>query len=391
MNGVLIGLVSATAGSHVLQPWAAVITGSISGFVIVYWKKAIQIFGFDDPLSATAVHIGGGLTSIICTALFRIDKGLVYGGYKFFGVQMLGMISIVIVSLLTSLLLCFILETTVGLRVDIFSGYLDVQENRQNVSETLNIAVTVRTPTTNAWLWHFHKFLEKRLSFEHLDFLVACNRLINKIDYFEEKYGVGVFMEKDKEDIILKDRDSLIDLYLTPASDYVVNVSHARLQFFKKEKRRLKPFELKTVLLEVYVEILRMLQIPFTEWLREYWQTIQIKKENKKKLSRISFDINSDAANSDGKRVSVGSSKDNSKYRKVYHVGDNYKIEWRVVRYSARENCWCLWCLHKKSARQSMIDDGMRSSRPSIVLPHGIPKQFNRINQKESFIQATEC
>eukprot|EP01084_Bolivina_argentea_P200591 343007_1 len=69
VNGVLIGLVSATTGSHLLQPWAAVITGAISGIVIVYWKQMIKNFGFDDPLSATAVHIGGGLVSCICLGL----------------------------------------------------------------------------------------------------------------------------------------------------------------------------------------------------------------------------------------------------------------------------------------------------------------------------------
>eukprot|EP01084_Bolivina_argentea_P200590 343003_1 len=247
VNGVLIGLVSATTGSHLLQPWAAVITGAISGIVIVYWKQMIKNFGFDDPLSATAVHIGGGLVSCICLGLFRIDKGLVYGKFQFFGIQCLGLVIIILVSLISSLLLCFILETTVGLRVDIFSGYLDVEENRNNVSETLNIAVTVRTPTTNAWLWHFHKFLEKRLSFEQLDFLVACTRLINKIEYFEEKYGIGVFMENEKEEIILRDRDALIDLYLDTSSDYVVNVSHAKLQFFKKEKKTQKKVKKKKI------------------------------------------------------------------------------------------------------------------------------------------------
>ena len=63
VNGVLIGLVSATSGAHLLQPWAAVVTGAISGFVIVNWK-ALHKFGYDDPLSATAVHIGGGIVSI---------------------------------------------------------------------------------------------------------------------------------------------------------------------------------------------------------------------------------------------------------------------------------------------------------------------------------------
>merc|ERR1712013_373940 len=175
----------------------------------------------------------------------------------------------------SSFVFCFVLETTVGLRVDIFSGYLDVAENRANVSETLNIAVTVRTPTTNAWLWHFHCFLEKRLSFEHLDFLVAANRLITKIDYFMANYAkageLDGALEADKEELLLRDRDSLIDLYLTTSSDYVVNVSSKQLKFFAKERNHLLPLQLRAVVLEVYVEVLRMLQIPFTEFVREYY------------------------------------------------------------------------------------------------------------------------
>ena len=49
----------------------------------------------------------------------------------------------IVVSLLTSLILCFVLETTVGLKVDI-RGYLDIEEN-DRMYQTLNIAVTVYT------------------------------------------------------------------------------------------------------------------------------------------------------------------------------------------------------------------------------------------------------
>ena len=125
-----------------------------------------------------------------------------------------------------------------------------------------------------------------------------------------------------------------------------------------------------------------MLQIPFSEWLREYWQCIQLKTENRKKLNkmaRVSFD-----ANSDNQSVNTGEMEDNSKYRKVYHVREDFKIEWRVIRYNARDNCWCLWFLQKKGDRAALRNDGIRSSRPSIVLPQGIPNKF-RVT-RESFI-----
>ena len=396
VNGVLIGLVAATGGAHAMQPWAAVLTGSISGVVIVCWKRTAFRFGFDDPLSATAVHIGGGIVAVVCTGLFHLERGLVYGtdGGVFFGIQILGCFTIIALSLCSALAFCFILETTVGLRVDIFSGYLDSAENRSNVQETLNIAVTVRTPTTNAWLWHFHRFLEKRLSFEHLDFLVATNRLISKIDYFENKYGTGGNMDADKEELLLRDRDSLIDLYLVKTSDYVVNISHAKLPFFEKERNNLQAFQLKSVLMEVYLEVLRMLQIPFTEWMHEYWERVQLKQKEQSRRSslirRFSETSISEASASDSTDVN------NSKYRKVYHVGDNYKIVWRIVRYSSTENCWCcLWIcrLFQNEIRvqeQVLKDEFTRPSRitaarPSIVLPSSIPEKFRRC-PRESFM-----
>ena len=398
VNGVLIGLVAATGGAHAMQPWAAVLTGSISGMVIVLWKRMISRFGLDDPLSATAVHIGGGIVSVICTGLFHMERGLVYGtdSGHFFGIQLLGCTTIIVLSLFSALLFCFCLETTVGLRVDIFSGYLDIERNRSNVAETLNIAVTVRTPTTNAWLWHFHKFLEKRLSFEHLDFLVATNRLISKIDYFESKYGSGGTMDADKEELLLRDRDSFIELYLTKDSDYVVNISHTKLKFFETEKNNLQAFQLKGVLLEVYLEVLRMLQIPFTEWMHEYWE--RIKKEKQEARSKRGSIIRrfSETSISEGPSASESTDVNNAKYRKVYHVGDDYKIAWRIVRYSSTENCWCcLWIFrlfqNEITAQEQVLKDEfarpsrITSSRPSIVLPSNIPEKFRRC-PRESFI-----
>merc|ERR1712154_14348 len=171
---------------------------------------------------------------------------------------------------------------------------------------------------------------------------------------------------------------------------------------FSRKKKRLKPFELKTVLFEVYVEILRMLHIPFTEWLREYWQCILIRRETLKqkkgqKLSRVSFESQDQSDMSSNAQTS---SESNSKYRKVFHVREDFRIEWKVVKYNTNHSCinGCSWFCYYfcslfgyKSTTNKIVlgNNEMRTSRPSIVL-RGMPKEF-RSRQRESFIQLNEC
>jgi len=55
-NGVLVGLVSITAGAHVLEPWAALITGLVGGLIFDGMCAAFLKLRIDDPLSAAPMH-----------------------------------------------------------------------------------------------------------------------------------------------------------------------------------------------------------------------------------------------------------------------------------------------------------------------------------------------
>lgn len=68
-NGTLVGFVSITAGAHVLEPWAALLAGSI-GLVIfeatcALWLK-LQI---DDPLAASPMHGVCGMWGVFIVGL----------------------------------------------------------------------------------------------------------------------------------------------------------------------------------------------------------------------------------------------------------------------------------------------------------------------------------
>eukprot|EP01023_Acetabularia_acetabulum_P021641 TRINITY_DN213_c0_g1_i1.p1 TRINITY_DN213_c0_g1~~TRINITY_DN213_c0_g1_i1.p1 ORF type:complete len:476 (+),score=135.80 TRINITY_DN213_c0_g1_i1:159-1586(+) len=81
-NGTLGGLVGITASCSVVQPWAAVLIGAISGFVYVGASAVVlRVLKIDDPLDAVAVHGFCGIWGLFAAATFA-DKALmgeVYG------------------------------------------------------------------------------------------------------------------------------------------------------------------------------------------------------------------------------------------------------------------------------------------------------------------------
>ncbi|KAG2659894.1 ammonium transporter 1 member 3-like [Panicum virgatum] len=69
-NGLLGGLAAITAGCVVVDPWAAVICGFVSAWVLIGYNMLAVMFRFDDPLEAAQLHGGCGAWGIVFTALF---------------------------------------------------------------------------------------------------------------------------------------------------------------------------------------------------------------------------------------------------------------------------------------------------------------------------------
>jgi len=100
-NGTLGGLVGITAGCSVVEPWAALIIGIVSGFVVTFSSAFIAYLQIDDPLDAFSVHGACGMWACIAVGLFCTDEysynqegeaGLFYGGGQLLGVQLVGVI-----------------------------------------------------------------------------------------------------------------------------------------------------------------------------------------------------------------------------------------------------------------------------------------------------------
>ncbi|MFA6866259.1 MAG: ammonium transporter [Clostridia bacterium] len=119
LNGALAGLVAITAGCDIVSPFGAFIIGLIAAFVVFFGAEFIEKkLKIDDPVGAIAVHGLCGATGTILTGFLATEGGLLYGGgFKFLGIQALGVISVIAWVAVTMTIVFLVLKKTIGLRV----------------------------------------------------------------------------------------------------------------------------------------------------------------------------------------------------------------------------------------------------------------------------------
>lgn len=119
LNGSLAGLVAITAGCANVDAVGAFIIGIGAGIIVclaVYFiEDRLKI---DDPVGAIAVHGCCGIFGTAAVGLFDYTNGLFYGGgFKLLGIQMLGLICIVVWTAVVMTIVFLTLKKTIGLRV----------------------------------------------------------------------------------------------------------------------------------------------------------------------------------------------------------------------------------------------------------------------------------
>jgi len=129
INGVLAGLVGVTAGCAWVEPWAALVIGVVSGFLVCYGVWFFEKKGIDDVVGAVSVHGLNGVWGLLALGLFAdgtfgvyttdgpLVTGLLYGNAGFFVAQLINAAVVVAWGLGTGLILFYGLKKTVGLRV----------------------------------------------------------------------------------------------------------------------------------------------------------------------------------------------------------------------------------------------------------------------------------
>ncbi len=117
MNGTLAGLVSITPGCAYVVPEAALFIGTIAGVIMVLGVIYLDKIKIDDPVGAIPVHGLGGIWGTLMLGVFHSTQGLITGSFKFFFVELLGIIVCILWTGITSFLTFYILNKFIGIRV----------------------------------------------------------------------------------------------------------------------------------------------------------------------------------------------------------------------------------------------------------------------------------
>lgn len=118
-NGALAGLVAITSGCDMVDPFGAAIIGIVAGVLCVFSVEFFDnVAKIDDPVGAVSVHCVNGAWGTLATGLFSTSQGVFYGhGFGFFGVQVLGLVSVAAWVLAAMFVIFTLIKKTIGLRV----------------------------------------------------------------------------------------------------------------------------------------------------------------------------------------------------------------------------------------------------------------------------------
>jgi Amt family ammonium transporter len=144
LNGSLAGLVAITAPCDLVTANASIVIGLVAGVLVVFSVFALDKIHIDDPVGAVSVHCVNGVWGTLAVGLFAAPAaagygnemaGLFYGGgFKFLGVQLVGVGMTAVWALGTGLAIFFALKKLGILRVSATTELkgLDITEHGQD-------------------------------------------------------------------------------------------------------------------------------------------------------------------------------------------------------------------------------------------------------------------
>ncbi|MDD5285960.1 MAG: ammonium transporter [Desulfuromonadaceae bacterium] len=119
-SGVVAGLVVITPAAGFVQPGAALLMGIAAGLVCYGGILLKAKLKYDDSLDAFGVHGLGGTFGAIMTGVFATvgATGLLAGNFKQLMIQLIAVVAAGAYAFIVTLIISFVLEKTIGLRVD---------------------------------------------------------------------------------------------------------------------------------------------------------------------------------------------------------------------------------------------------------------------------------
>ena len=109
LNGALAGLVAITAEPLTPTPVLAMLIGAVGAVIMYFGTKILENFGLDDVVGAIPVHMFAGIFGTLVVPLSNNDTS--------FGIQFVGVISVVAFSFVLSYIAFSLLKSTIGLRI----------------------------------------------------------------------------------------------------------------------------------------------------------------------------------------------------------------------------------------------------------------------------------
>jgi ammonium transporter, Amt family len=152
LNGSLAGLVAVTGGCAFINPWAAIIIGTVGGIFLLLWTELLEKIKIDDAVGASSVHLACGVWGIIAIGLFAEPSltpfaanansglgGLLVGGGSadILITQIIGAVATIIWCAATSVVMFGALKAIKHLRVnpkaEMEGNFIDNYEHGQSI------------------------------------------------------------------------------------------------------------------------------------------------------------------------------------------------------------------------------------------------------------------
>ncbi|MCP3676373.1 MAG: ammonium transporter [Deltaproteobacteria bacterium] len=128
VSGILAGLVVITPAAGVVLPTGAMALGALSAIACFYALKLKNRLGYDDSLDCFGIHgVGSGLGVILLSFFIReswmadasVSAGVGgWSAWKQLLIQLLGMGSTIALAAVGTIVICIIVQKTVGFRID---------------------------------------------------------------------------------------------------------------------------------------------------------------------------------------------------------------------------------------------------------------------------------
>lgn len=123
-SGAIAGLGSITPASGYVGLGSAIIIGTVAGVICYMAVLAKDRLGYDDSLDVVGIHGVGGVWGTLATGLFASTlineagkDGLFFGNPAQFGIQLVGVLATIGYCLVVTLIILFIVNAIMGLRV----------------------------------------------------------------------------------------------------------------------------------------------------------------------------------------------------------------------------------------------------------------------------------